>query len=150
MMPDSDARRGGFPVSMRRDEIARRARTAGRNALARELEGARARTLALFAAYEQQLASQDTVVPLSPELNPPLWELGHVGWFQEWWIARNRESARGIACDPDSARDPSRLPDVDALFDSGKIPHDDRWSLPLPGIAEIKQYLCDVLDDTLA
>lgn len=140
MMPDSGPRR---------DEIAHRARHAGRDELARALETTRAGTLALFAAYEQQLASQGMVVPLSPELNPPLWELGHVGWFQEWWIARNRERALGIDCDPDSVRHPSRLAGADALFDSGKIPHDDRWSLPLSAIGEIKQYLRDVLEDTL-
>ena len=36
----------------------------------------------------------------APTLNPPLWELGHVGWFQEWWIARNRERGLGVRVRP--------------------------------------------------
>ena len=43
-----------------------------------------------------------------PCLNLPLWELGHVGWFEEFWIARNSGRARGVACDPLRAPAPRR------------------------------------------
>jgi iron(II)-dependent oxidoreductase len=49
-------------------------------------------------------------VPCSPQLNPPLWEVGHVGWFQDYWLARSRQRERGIACDPDHRRPAGRLP----------------------------------------
>ena len=67
------------------------ARTAGRAWLRDALQQSRSRTLALFAAFEEGLAAGNLAVPMSPQVNPPLWELGHVGWFQDWWIARNVE-----------------------------------------------------------
>lgn len=138
MMPDSLSSQG---------EIAR---TAGREWLKQALHRTRARTLALFAAYETVLAAGNLAVPISDEVNPPLWELGHIGWFQEWWIARNWERNLGVSCNPDAARGPSRLPHADSLYDSSRVPHDDRWSLPLPDSEATRRYLREVLADTLA
>src|ERR671935_320272 len=48
---------------------------------------------------------------LGPKLaivNPPLWEIGHVGWFQEHWCLRwpmGRDAGKGLA--------PSILPNAD-------------------------------------
>ena len=114
------------------------------------LQQSRSRTLALFAAFEEGLAASNLAVPLSPQVNPPLWELGHVGWFQDWWIARNLERGAGVRCDPDRARSASRLPGADALYDSSNVPHDSRWSLPLPSPADTKAYLAAGLAETLA
>lgn len=128
------------------------ARTAGRDALAQHLLDARARTLALFAAYRQQLGD-DLRVPCTPELNPPLWELGHVGWFADWWIARNPERHRGIHVDPFTARLPARQQargvNADALYDSSHVPHDSRWHLPLPSADETLRDLQASLQHTL-
>lgn len=33
-------------------------------------------------------AATALTVPLLPGLNPPLWDQGHVGWFQEYTVAR--------------------------------------------------------------
>jgi len=126
------------------------ARTAGRTWLRDALQQSRSRTLALFAAFEEGLAASKLAVPMSPQLNPPLWELGHVGWFQDWWIARNAERGAGVRCDPDRARNASRLAGADALYDSSNVPHDSRWSLPLPSPADTKAYLASGLADTLA
>jgi ergothioneine biosynthesis protein EgtB len=126
------------------------ARQAGRSGLGRALGEARARTLALFAAYESALGATGFAVPLSAELNPPLWELGHIGWFQEWWLARNRERGRGVACNPDIPRPPSRLAGADALYHSGQVPHDSRWQLPLPDAQATRAYLQAELGQTLA
>jgi len=52
-------------------------RRAGPAHLAAQLGAVRQLTLALFAGWEQALPALE--VPLHPELNPPLWELGHVG-----------------------------------------------------------------------
>jgi iron(II)-dependent oxidoreductase len=76
------------------------------------LQATRQRTLGLLSAWQQ--ARPDLRVPQRPTLNPPLWELGHVGWFQEWWMGRNTERGRGHRANPDTARPASHLPEADA------------------------------------
>lgn len=124
------------------------ARHAGRAALAQALQAARERTLALFAAYEAALPP-GLPVPLAEHLNPPRWELGHVGWFQEWWLARNRQRALGWRADPLHPRPPSLLAGADALYDSSAVAHDSRWTLPLPGAQATRAYLAEVLAASL-
>lgn len=124
------------------------ARTADAAALARALRATRERTLGLMLAWQQ--ARADWQVPQTGELNPPLWELGHIGWFQEWWIARNPGRALGPACPPDLPRPPSRLAQADALYNSSEVPHASRWQLPLPGFDATQDYLHAVLQDSLA
>jgi len=77
---------------------------------------------------------------LGPRLaivNPPLWEIGHVGWFQEHWCLREGRLAETL------------LPNADALYDSSNVPHDTRWQLPLPTLAATRAYLANVLELTL-
>ena len=71
-------------------------------------------------------------------VNPILWEIGHVAWFQERWVLRHGRGA------------PPLLPDGDALYDSARVPHDTRWDLPLPRRDETLRYLDAVLARTLA
>ncbi len=106
------------------------ARCADAPALAALLRGVRADTLALFADYARSLPS--FTVPQVPELNPPRWELGHVGWFQEFWTTRNSAWRDGARADPVAARSAPLLPGADALYDSSTVPHARRWALPLP------------------
>jgi len=71
---------------------------------------------------------------LGPKLaivNPPLWEIGHVAWFQERWCLRLR--ADGTLGD-------SLLPDSDALYDSAAVAHGTRWDLPLPDLKATRTY----------
>jgi len=75
-----------------------------RDRLSAGLQQSRANTLRTFAAYERALRAAGLQVPYSSEVNPPLWELGHVGWFQEYWIGRNPQRLLGIAADPDAPR----------------------------------------------
>jgi iron(II)-dependent oxidoreductase len=80
---------------------------------------------------------------LGPKLdivNPPLWELGHVGWFQEYWCLRRK---------PSGEHGPSMLAGADALYDSAKVAHDTRWDLPLPDIRATRGYLASVLERVL-
>src|SRR5438874_2024974 len=65
-------------------------------------------------------------------VNPPRWELGHVGWFQEFWCLRRggRESI---------------LPNADALYNSATVAHDKRWILPLPSFPSTLEYRDEVL-----
>ena len=77
---------------------------------------------------------------LGPKLaivNPPLWELGHVAWFQEYWCLRRKGEA--VAAD-------SILPGADALYDSAKVAHDTRWDLPLPDVKATRAYQAEVLE----
>lgn len=126
---------------------AARLRCASAPELASALRAARERTLALVQAWVQ--AQPDLQVPQRPELNPPLWEWGHVAWFQEWWIARNLQRHRGTACDPLHARRPAKLALADGLYDSTQVSHATRWGLPLPGLDVTLQYLDEVQRDTL-
>src|SRR2546425_5528694 len=80
---------------------------------------------------------------LGPKLaivNPPLWEIGHVGWFQEHWCLRWRDG-NGLSA--------SILPNADKLYDSSTVAHDTRWALPLPNSAATRAYLAAVLERTL-
>jgi iron(II)-dependent oxidoreductase len=77
---------------------------------------------------------------LGPKLaivNPPLWELGHVAWFQEYWCLRRKA--------PDRIAD-SIVPGADALYDSAKVAHDTRWRLPLPDLRATHSYREEVLE----
>jgi ergothioneine biosynthesis protein EgtB len=123
------------------------ARQAGRAWLGRALQASRADTLATFAAYERALPA--LVVPYRSDLNPPLWELGHIGWFQEWWIARNRERRRGDSADPDAPRPESVRAGGDALYNSSRVAHATRWGLPLPSVLATREDLARQLDQTL-
>lgn len=80
---------------------------------------------------------------LGPKLaivNPPLWEIGHVGWFQERWCLRARDGG---------SLGESILDHADRLYDSSAVAHDTRWDLPLPSLAATQAYLQAILDRTL-
>ncbi len=129
------------------------ARQADRATLAGALVEARERTLRQFTAAEEALGP-GLRVPCTPELNPPLWELGHVGWFADWWIARNPQRNRGVQADPLARRRPARQAargtDADALYDSSTIAHDQRWQLNLPDADTTRADLAAGLEQTLA
>jgi len=94
---------------------------------------ARERTVALVT----DLTDEQLLGPMLPILNPLLWEIGHVAWFQEKWVLRHARRERPI------------LPEGDALFDSAAVPHDTRWNLPLPSREETMVYLREVRDRIL-
>lgn len=110
---------------------------------------ARNHTLHLFAQYQAALEARSFVVPQLPTINPPLWELGHVGWFQEWWIGRNMQRNQGSRCAPGQTRLASIEPNADRWWDSAHVPHDTRWALDLPNVNTCRAYLLDTLESTL-
>ncbi|MEO6566836.1 MAG: selenoneine synthase SenA [Casimicrobiaceae bacterium] len=81
--------------------------------------------------------------PCAPGTNPLAWELGHIGWFQEFWCRRYAPD------DLAATRMPSRLATADAWWNSSTVPHATRWSLPLPDAAGIDAWLDATLVDTL-
>ena len=109
----------------------------------------RGELLALFDGFEQALGRGGLHIAYDPLLNLPLWELGHIGWFEERWLARNGQRGHGAACDPLHPRAASLLPGADALYDSSKVAHATRWSLPLLDAAATRRYLAAVREGTL-
>jgi iron(II)-dependent oxidoreductase len=107
------------------------------SALSADLEASRANTLRVTAHFD----AARLLGPKLPIVNPPLWEIGHVGWFQERWCLRARD---------DGSLGESILPDADRLYDSSNVPHDTRWDLPLPDLKKTRAYLAAVLDKVLS
>lgn len=124
-------------------------RTAGRELLGLALMDARNHTLFLMAEYQKSLDDQGVELPCWPELEPPLWVLGHVGWYQERWIGRNLQRHRGTQADPGAPQLPSLLKHADFWWDGRRLPHDARWSVPQPPLDEVKAYLLQTLESTL-
>ncbi|MFC7513617.1 selenoneine synthase SenA [Herbaspirillum sp. GCM10030257] len=114
-------------------------RHAGPAELITALRDAHDRTLALFECLAAAGFDHASRVPRLDIVNPPLWELGHIAWFAEWYTLREAASS-----DPRSVRHPSLLPDADAWFDSNTVRHDTRWSLALPSTAQVKNYFFEV------
>src|SRR5205085_10491532 len=104
-------------------------RTTMRTQLMEWVVDARQRTCQLVA----DLSDAQLLGPRLPTVNPLLWEIGHVAWFQEKWVLRRRGR-------------PSVRSDADALYDSAAIPHDVRWDLLLPPRAETLAYVQRVLE----
>lgn len=102
-------------------------------ALARD---ARTRTLETIA----DLDDEQLVGPRLSIVNPPLWEIGHVGWFWEFFVLRWRGEGEPRA---------SRLEGADPLYNSIAIGHDERWTAALRSRRDTLSYLRDVLDDVL-
>jgi ergothioneine biosynthesis protein EgtB len=98
-------------------------------------------------AILEDLAPSQWQVAYDPGINPPLWEFAHIAWFTEWWVLRDAHwNERGEIVTLRS----SILPRADEWFDSGRVPHRERWSLPLPPIDEVRGYVATVLDGVRA
>jgi iron(II)-dependent oxidoreductase len=93
--------------------------------LAEQLRDAHQRTMALI----DGLSPQQLMGPKLPIVNPLLWEIGHAAYFYEYWVLR-QHLQQAPAHDQ-----------VDALYDSITIAHDDRWDLPLPDLAATLGYI---------
>ena len=94
------------------------------------LREARRRTLALVG----DLTDEQMIGPRLEIVNPLLWEIGHVAWFQEYWVLRHLNKRAPI------------LPDSDALYDSAKVAHETRWDIPLLSRSKVLAYMQEVLD----
>ena len=82
-------------------------------------------------------------------INPPLWMIGHIGWFQEYWIARNVQRQCGERGNPPRSKLASILPEADRCFDPQAVPPARRWTIDVPALQTLKQYLFDTLETTL-
>jgi iron(II)-dependent oxidoreductase len=98
--------------------------------LIRDLHAAREKTRRVV----DDLAGERELGPQLAIVNPPRWEVGHVGWFQEFWCLRQGDEKR-----------PSILPNADALYNSATVPHGSRWGLPLPSFRDTLGYRDEIL-----
>jgi iron(II)-dependent oxidoreductase len=94
----------------------------------------RARTLTLIA----DLDDRQMIGPRLAILNPPLWEVGHVAWFQEFWVLRHLRKQSPL------------LENGDRLYNSSDVAHDSRWELLFPTRPETLRYMEAVLDNSIA
>lgn len=112
--------------------------------LAQAMQDARDYTLTLFDCFLAAGLDDPVHVPPLAIVNPPMWELGHLAWFAEWYLLREAESS-----DPTAVKRHSLLTKGDDWFDSNTVPHDARWSLGLPSAGALKTYCHEVLDRVL-
>ena len=100
--------------------------------LAQRLQAARERTLRLAS----DLSGGQLLGPRLAIVNPPLWEIAHVAWFQEHWCLRYRSPGE-LA--------PSLIEGADAMYNSAIAAHDTRWDLPLLPFEAVLRYLAATL-----
>lgn len=124
------------------------ARRGDREALRILLATVRDCTLGHAAALADALGT-GLAVPYSPVVNPPRWELGHVAWFEEFWLGRHPLRLAGADGSPDTPRAASWLPGADAMYDSSHVPHTRRWHLDLPDLRRTLDYLARVRERSL-
>ena len=93
------------------------------------LSEARGRMIATVA----DLSEAQVRVPYQAGVNPILWELGHVAHFAELWTLRgpHRTGDDGFIY----AAQPPVVLGPDAVFDSARLAHSDRWHIDLPSRA---------------
>jgi iron(II)-dependent oxidoreductase len=107
----------------------------------KHLSGTDPRKRALLELDEVRQRSLDLLAPLtddqlirqhSPLMSPLVWDLAHVGNYEELWLVRAVGGMETI--------DPS----LDDLYDAFRHPRPDRPSLPLLGPAEARRYIGEV------
>jgi ergothioneine biosynthesis protein EgtB len=127
---------------------AAQARVAGKDLLSLALMDSRNRSLRWAAAFESALGGRAVHAPAPDGMAPPLRALGHLGWFQEYWIARNVQRQRGEHCDGTRPKLASILPEADACFDPSNYAQ-PRGNAAKPDLQSIRLYLVDTLETTL-
>jgi iron(II)-dependent oxidoreductase len=80
------------------------------------------------------LTDEQMIGPRLTIVNPPLWEIGHVAWTQEFWVLRHLRGQRPL------------LEGADALYNSTEVVHDTRWDLKLPSRKKTLEYMEAVLN----
>ncbi|RJL30098.1 ergothioneine biosynthesis protein EgtB [Bailinhaonella thermotolerans] len=97
--------------------------------IAAELAGVRERSLGLTLRV---LDGPELVAQHSPLMSPLVWDLAHVGNYEEQWLVR-------AAAGQDALR-----PEIDDLYDAFEHPRASRVTLPLLSPSESAAYIADV------
>jgi hypothetical protein len=66
-------------------------------------------------------------------LEPPIWEIGHVGWFQEYWLLRHLDNAAPL------------VPGADDIYDSFNVSYKLRWEHAYPSRGKSLNYISEIL-----
>ncbi len=98
-----------------------------------DLREARARELTLFT----DLSDDQMIGPEQHFLEPPIWEVGHVGWFQEYWILRELGGAKPL------------IERADSIYDAFNVPYKLRRAHDFPTRDQTLEYLETVLDRSI-
>ena len=108
--------------------------------LAAALRDSRGRTLSLVDDLTETQWSPRKEIGI----NPIAWELAHLAWFAEFWILRgpHHRDPQGFA----QARHQPRFSGPDALFDSARLTHAQRWIEAMPSRAELGAMMSGQLD----
>src|SRR5215472_18358283 len=104
-----------------------------RQRLAGFMRDFRARTLGLVADLDEG----QMIGPRLAIVNPPLWEIGHIAWFTEFWILRHLRKKAPI------------LENGDQLYNSTDVVHDTRWDLVLPSLKNTRRFMDEILDRSI-
>ena len=132
-----------------------RMRAAGKDLLSLAFIDARNRSLRWTTAFEESLGDAGMRMladdGLRGELDPPLWTIGQLAWFQEHWIARNVQRRRGERADGAAPRLASILTSADRWFDPAGASREARWQAAsaLPDLPTVRGYLVETLETTL-
>jgi gamma-glutamyl hercynylcysteine S-oxide synthase len=101
--------------------------------IAAALGEARARTLGLL----EPLSDDELVQQVSPLMSPLVWDLAHIGFFEELWLVRSVGGEPAIL-------------DRDELYDAFEHERAERASLPLLSPQEARDYLERVRERALS
>jgi iron(II)-dependent oxidoreductase len=96
--------------------------------IAGALSAARERTLRLL----EPVSDEDLVRQFSPLMSPLVWDLAHIGHFEELWLLRRLGGAAPI------------FPSGDDVYDTFEHPREERPSLELLDPETSRAYLDDV------
>jgi iron(II)-dependent oxidoreductase len=101
--------------------------------IAMELAATRERTNELLAP----ISDDDLVRPFSPLMSPLVWDLAHIGHFEELWLLRRLTGAGPIFAAGDD------------VYDAFEHPRDERPSLELMDPVKARAYLAEVRERVL-
>jgi iron(II)-dependent oxidoreductase len=105
------------------------AREARKAPAKRELGAALTRAREATLRLVQPIDDQQLVAQVSPIMSPLVWDLAHIGWFEELWLIR-----RVGRNEPPFAR-------FDDVYDAFRHPREERSRLPILAPQEARTYL---------
>jgi gamma-glutamyl hercynylcysteine S-oxide synthase len=103
----------------------------------RELLAALSRAREATLRLVEPVDDEQLVAQVSPIMSPLVWDLAHIGWFEDLWLIR-----RGAGNEPSIER-------FDHLYDAFQHPRGERSSLPILTPPEARAYLESVRRDAL-
>ena len=79
------------------------------------------------------LTDEQLIGPRLTIVNPLRWEIGHVAWFQEFWVLRHLQHRQAL------------FQEGDAVYNSAEVAHNTRWNLRLPSREGTLSYMNEIL-----